>query len=103
MVPDPNMEKLPPLLVPLPEKENENAVCALAGLDDRMIAAATGKIQDGYFRLGAEAENDAQRMEIAFTNDMTTPPSGLVVFSSPVQFTSTESRAGAAAPTVVYQ
>ena len=76
MVPDPDIEKLPPLLVPFPEKENENAVWALAGLADRMIAAAIGKIQDRYFLL---IEHDAQRMEIAFINDIALPPSGPVV------------------------
>ena len=48
-MPDPCSEKLPPLLVPVPVKENENAVWALAGLGARMIAAAIGKIQDMYF------------------------------------------------------
>ena len=49
MVPDPSNEKLPPLFVPVPVKENENAVWALAGLGARMIAAAIKKIQDMYF------------------------------------------------------
>jgi hypothetical protein len=76
MVPDPDIEKLPPLLVPFPEKENENAVWALAGLEDRIIKAAIGKIQDRNFLLTTVAEHDAQRMEIAFINDMRLPPQG---------------------------
>ena len=67
--------KLVPLLVPFPEKENENAVWALARLEDKMIAAAIGKIQAECFLLTAVAEHGAQRMEIAFINDMTIPPS----------------------------
>jgi len=58
---------------------NENAVWALAELGARMIAAAIGKIQDRYFLLTPVIAHDAKRMEIAFTNDMTIPPSGPVV------------------------
>ena len=71
-------EKVPPLLVPFPEKENENGVWALAGLAPRIIAAAIGKIQAAYFsRWPGRAH--AQRIENAFTNDMTIPPPGPVV------------------------
>jgi hypothetical protein len=59
MVPDPVNEKLPPLLVPFPEKENENAVWALAGLAPKMIAAAIGKAQAVYFLLPPVAEQNA--------------------------------------------
>ncbi len=45
MFPDPCNEMLPPLFVPVPEKENENAVCAFAGLALIMIAAASGRMQ----------------------------------------------------------
>ena len=57
--PDPNIEKPPPLLVPFPVKENENGVWALAGLEDKVIAAAIGKIQARYFLLATIAEHDA--------------------------------------------
>jgi hypothetical protein len=66
--------KPPPPLVPFPVKENENGVWAFAGLEDKMMTAAIGKIQARYFLRVAVTEHDAQRMEIAFTNDMTVPP-----------------------------
>jgi hypothetical protein len=80
MLPDPDIEKLPPLLVPFPEKENENAVWALAEPADRMIAAATGTIQDRYFLLAAAFGHNPNRRKIAVKN-MTLPPSGHAVLN----------------------
>jgi hypothetical protein len=82
MVPDPVPEKPPLPLVPFPEKENENAVWAFAGFEDRIMAAAIGKIQAVHFRT-AVAGHNAQRIEIAFASDMTIPPPGPAFFASP--------------------